>query len=240
MRGIEIPDLPPTCIITYCAGLLERAAQRHSHTSFDIGITVPTNIHVFRPTGGSPYAIVAGRPGAPIAAVLLEELIELGFRQFLVFGTAGHPANGKGAPPFGQLVLPDRAYVYEGTSVHYGWKEPAVPMSPVLRNRLAIALRDAGVGYLEASAATMDALYRETTEWIAELIDLGVGAIDMELSALLSVARFRGAELAAVLCISDVIHQEGSWTVGMASDDLRDSEERMLPVLEKAAAGYLT
>ena len=56
----------------------------------------------------------------------------------------------------------------------------------------------------------------------------------MELSAMLAVARFRGVDLAAVLCISDVINQAGSWSVGMASRSLRESEERMLPVLEKA------
>ena len=134
--------------------------------------------------------------------------------------------------PFGQVVLPDRAYVYEGTSAHYGWQQPWVPVSRGPRDVLARQLREAGIAYVEGAAATTDALYRETPEFIGELVDRGVRAIDMELSALLSVAWFRGAQLAAVLCISDVIHQGGSWQVGMTSETLGQMEERILPVLE--------
>lgn len=234
-RNLEIPELPRTCVITYCQGLLEEAAAQHTYRSFDIGVTVPTNIHLLETEDGARFGMVSGRPGAPIAAVLLEELIELGFREFVVFGTAGHPANGRGAAPFGQVVLPDRAYVYEGTSAHYGCVEPSVPVSADLRGRLARELRDAGIAYVEAASATTDALYRETPDWIGELIELGVGAIDMELSALLSVARFRGAELAAILCISDVIHQTGGWQVGMTSEELVAMERRILRVLAGAS-----
>lgn len=234
-RGLELPELPRSCVITYSGGLVERATERHEHDSFDIGIAVPTPIHVLTPAEGRPFGMVAGRPGAPMAAVLLEELIALGFREFLVFGTAGHPADGAGAARFGQVVLPDRAYVYEGTSAHYGWDEPCVPVSPAPRELLGEQLREAGIAYVEGPSATTDALYRETPEFIGELIDLGVQAIDMELSALLSVAQFRDAQLAAVMCISDVIQLGGIWQVGMTSERLKEMEERILPVLERAA-----
>lgn len=234
-RGLELPELPRVCVITYCLGLLDQAAARHEHESFDIGVTVSTDIHVLEPNGSNRFAMVAGRPGAPMAAVLLEELIALGFREFIVFGTAGHPANGNGSAPFGQVVLPDRAYVYEGTSAHYGWEQPWVPVSRGPRDLLGQHLREAGIAYVEGPAATTDALYRETPEFVGELIDRGVRAIDMELSALLAVARFRGAQLAAVLCVSDVIHQGGTWQVGVTSEGLREMERRILPVLEKAA-----
>ena len=234
-RGIELPEIPPRCVITYCNDLIEGATSRHEHEAFDIGITVATRIHVLSTGSGSRFGLVAGRPGAPMAAVLLEELIELGFSEFMVFGTAGQPTNGRGATGFGQVVLPDRAYVYEGTSAHYGSENGPVPVSRGPREILARHLREAGIAYVEGPAATTDALYRETPELIGELLDLGVRVIDMELSALLSVARFRGAELAAVLCVSDVIHQDGTWQVGLASDGLRRMEDRILPVLMNAA-----
>ncbi len=233
-RGIELPDVPPRCVITYCRDLIERATARHEHQTFDIGVTVATRIHVLSTASGGRFGLVAGRPGAPMAAVLLEELIELGFHEFMVFGPAGQPTNGLGSAGFGQVVLPDRAYVYEGTSAHYGLRSGSVPVSTGTREVLARNLREAGIEYVEGPAATTDALYRETPELIAELLELGVRVIDMELSALLSVAWFRGAELAAVLCVSDVIHQDGTWDVGLTSDDLRRTEDRLLPVLERA------
>ncbi|MCK5448385.1 MAG: hypothetical protein KAJ43_09580 [Gemmatimonadetes bacterium] len=234
-RGIEVPELPHTCVITYRKGLVERAIERGVVESFDIGIVVPTEIHVIERTAESSYAIVEGRPGAPMAAVLLEELIELGFQRFVVFGTAGYPANGGGAAPFGQIVVPDRAYVYEGTSSHYGTSGSFVPVDWGLRSKLTAMLRNAGIAYVEGSAATTDALYRETPEFIRELVSRGVRAVEMELSALLSVARFRERELAAVFCISDLIHQAGTWRVGMTSQCLRDVEELLLPVIEQVA-----
>ena len=234
-REIELPELPGTCVITYCRGLLDRALERGRRISFDIGVTVPTEIHLIEPEGRSPYAIVSGRPGSPMAAVLLEELIELGFEQFVAFGTAGYPASGGGNIPFGQIVVPDRAYVYEGTSSHYGQDGDYVHADWSLRWKLTSLLRDAGITYVEGPAATTDALYRETPEFIGALLSRGVRAVEMELSALLSVARFRGCPLAAVLCISDVIDQDGEWRVGMTSSQIRDVEELVLPVIERVA-----
>jgi len=234
-KGIDLPELPRTCVITYCQGLLDRAVESGARVSFDIGVTVPTEIHVIDPGGESPYAIVSGRPGSPMAAVLLEELIGLGFEQFIAFGTAGFPASGGGAVPFGQIVVPDRSFVYEGTSSHYGLESESVKTDWSLRWKLTSLLREAGIAYVEGPAATTDALYRETPEFIGALLSRGVRAVEMELSALLSVARFRGCPLAAVLCISDVIDQAGEWRVGMTSSQIRDVEELILPVIERVA-----
>jgi uridine phosphorylase len=235
-KGIELPDLPPTCVITYCGGLLEQAIERGPRISFDIGVTVPTEIHLVDPEGEAPYAIVAGRPGAPMAAVLLEELIALGFERFLAFGTAGYPASGGGEIPFGQIVVPDRSYVYEGTSWHYEVERDFVRTDWGLRARIMSLLRDAEIAYVEGPAATTDALYRETPEFIRDLLSRGVRAVEMELSALLSVSRFHDRPLAAALCISDVIDVAGEWRVGMTSDQIRAVEAMMVPVMASAAA----
>jgi purine-nucleoside phosphorylase len=231
-RGIELPDLPESCVITYCQGLLDRALHERAHITVDLGVTVPTHVHVTEPGAEGSYGLVAGRPGSPMAAVLLEELIELGFRRFVVFGSAGHPANGNGPAAYGQVVVPDTVYVYEGTSRHYGVEERSVPTDPGLRAGLQDALSAQGILSRTGPAATTDAFYRETAGFIRELLSLNVLAVEMELSALVSVARFRGCHLASLLCISDVVHVGGEWRVGLTSEEFVAIQRRILPVIE--------
>lgn len=236
-RRIELPSLPDTCVVTYCKGLLEHAVRERECVTLDLGVTVPTHLHVVEPGSPASYCLVAGRPGSPMAAVLLEELIELGLSRFLVLGSAGHPANGRGEVRFGEVVVPDRSYVYEGTSRHYGVTGPSVPVDADLRLALESALRAEGIPYRSAPAATTDAFYRETPELVRELLSLDVAALEMELSALLSVACFRQRALAAILCISDVIHLEGEWHIGLTSREYEAVHERMLPVIERVIRG---
>lgn len=235
-RGIELGDLPEPCVITYCPGLLDRALGERKHITLDIGVTVPTHVHVSEPGSGESYALVAGRPGSPMAAVLLEELIELGFRRFVVVGSAGQPTDGDGVASFGQVVVPDRVYVFEGTSGHYGTSEPYLSMDPELRGALEGELRAEGIPYRTGAAATTDAFYRETPEFIRELLSLNVLALEMELSAIVSVARFRGCRVAALLCVSDVIHLGGEWRVGLTSEDYKAVQGRVLPAIERVLA----
>lgn len=236
-RASELPELPESCVITYCRGLLDRALHDRDHVTVDIGVTVPTHLHVTEPGSRSSYGLVAGRPGSPMAAVLLEELIELGFRRFVVLGSAGYPANDDGAAPYGQVVVPDIAYVYEGTSRHYGADERPVPTDPGLRRALQEALKEEGILYRTGPAATTDAFYRETPEFIRELLSLGVLAVEMELSAILSVARFRACRVASLLCISDVIHVGGEWRVGLTSEEFEAMQRRLLPAIESVLTG---
>jgi len=232
-RGRAESDLPESCVVTYCSGLLDRALRECDHSRLDIGGTVPTRIYVINPGSERSYGVVAGRPGAPMAAVLLEELIELGFRRFVVFGSAGHPTNDSGIAPYGQVIVPDRVYVYEGTSRHYGMTRPWIATDGALRASLEDALRREGIACRTGPAATTDAFYRETREFILELLSLDVLALEMELSAMLSVARFRGCRVASLLGISDVIHVGGEWRVGLPSEEFEAIQGRVLPAIAR-------
>ncbi|TAK63160.1 MAG: purine-nucleoside phosphorylase, partial [Dehalococcoidia bacterium] len=59
------------------------------------------------------------------------------------------------------------------------------------------------------------AVYREHREKIARYRADGVLAVDMELSALYTLARFRGIACGAVLAISDELHGD-AWDIGFA------------------------
>jgi len=231
--------LPQACIITHSDRLLKSALAAHPHTTFDIPGVLPSRLYLFEPEGSGSYAIVRANAGASMAVVLLEELIALGFRRFVTMGCAGVPANGAGpAVPIGGVVLANRALIYEGTSPHYTPHDRVSYPDDASVRTLSDLLTSYGIGHRVGAVATTDALYRETPGFLDELLANDVMAIDMELSALFTVARFRQVEMAGLLYISDVVDRDGDWQLGFVHGTLRAIEDRLFTlVLEYVAQG---
>jgi uridine phosphorylase len=176
---------------------------------------------------GAP-AITSGYGiGAPAAASTMEELIALGCRRFVSIGITGCLQRAVGV---GDLVLCTSAVCEEGTSLRYGETGRRLRPSASLTGRLAAALEavagpaeasvegpDAtpGVGRVPPADApsrprlfsgptwTVDAVYRETVETARILRAEGVLTVEMEASALFTVAAYRGVEVAAAFTVSD-------------------------------------
>lgn len=138
--------------------------------------------------------------GAPAAVLLLERLVVLGARSVVGVGSCGSLQPWL---PVGSVVLPDSALVEEGTTPHY--------LAPHVRTRphqellrvLAENLETQGLKPQVGRIWTTDAVFRETREKVILYQREGVLAVDMESSALMSVASFRGVPFASVLVVSD-------------------------------------
>lgn len=215
-RKIDLPPIPTACIISYMTGLVDLAKASFPHEIIDLGCTTHAPIHLFYPEHASPFAIAQGHHGAPMAAVMLEELIALGFERFLSLGAAGHPCNSQGVKlEVGDIVLPKTALIFEGTSLHYRAEDGISTPALALYDRTSSILNAKGIRFTPGTVATTDALYRETPEFIQTITERHAIALDMELSALFSVAAFHGKEIAGLLYISDIISTEGNWQLGL-------------------------
>ena len=144
--------------------------------------------------------------GAPSLAVTVEELMARGARRFVSVGYAGclQPHLDVGA-----TVLCTRAIRDEGTSYHYvkasKYAYPSVPLTTRLRR----GLEAQGVRVSAGSSWTIDTPYRETRKEVQMYREEGVLTVEMEPSALFSVARASGVEAAALFTVSDVIDVAG-------------------------------
>lgn len=147
---------------------------------------------------GVPIALAGPMLGAPQTILVLERMIALGVRKVIAAGWCGSLQK---SVRIGDVVLPSAAISEEGTSSHY----PAVPLSPStdLFVSLGTDLRTAGLNVHEGTVWTTDAPFRETIAKIRNFQAGGVLSVDMETSALFSVSRFRGIDLAVVLVVSD-------------------------------------
>jgi purine-nucleoside phosphorylase len=151
----------------------------------------------------SPDGVCLTGPGigAPYAAMMLETLIAWGARRIIFIGWCGAVSE---QVKIGDIILPTAALVDEGTSIHYvepakGESKPSLTMVSLVEQ----LLEDNRVGFHSGKIWTTDAVYRETREKVEDYQKQGVLAVEMEISALFSVAQFRQVELSALLVVSD-------------------------------------
>jgi len=151
-------------------------------------------------TGTAVLPLCGPFVGAPQAVMGLEKIIALGANRLWVLGWCG---SLQSFLRVGDLVIPTSAIAEEGTSLHY----PTLSEAPHTDHELSLILQEAlrknGEICTTGKVWTTDAPYRETRRKVKSYQDEGVLAVEMEMSALMTVAEYRGVKLAALLVVSD-------------------------------------
>ncbi len=151
--------------------------------------------------------------GAPMAVLCMEKLIVLGARRILLVGWCGALQQ---VLEVGNVLLPVQALCGEGTSRYYSSDHEPRPSANLLA-WLRDTLGQSGMVWQEGKVWSTDAPYRESRKLLARLRqEQDIAAIDMEYSALCTVAHFRGIEFAACMLVSDELWQK-QWKPGFAT-----------------------
>ena len=164
--------------------------------------------------------------GAPMAVMALEKLIALGAKKILVYGWCGALMPGL---HIGDIVLPTWCLSEEGTSSHYG-QEGRPKTSLSLIDCWSAQLSKAGLSFHSGPIWTTDAPYMETAGKVKQCQDQAILVVDMELSALCTVAAYRGIELAAVFLVSDELWHS-QWKSGFSSKSFKAKSRELLDFL---------
>lgn len=138
--------------------------------------------------------------GAPLSAVLLEEVIARGCKKFIVCGSAGVLDSTIAR---GYLLVPIAAVRDEGTSYHYLPPSREVAAHPRAVQAIETVLKRNEIDYLLTKTWTIDAFYRETPKKIALRKSEGCLTVEMEAAALFAVAQFRNVTLGQILYSGD-------------------------------------
>jgi len=148
--------------------------------------------------------------GAPYAVMVAETLIAWGARTLVFLGWCGAVSA---TVEIGDMVLPTSALIDEGTSRHYLPDIDASAPSASLAQKLAEMCAVDGRRLHQGPVWTTDAPYRETHDKVRDYQRQGALAVEMECSALFTVAAFRAAAAASLLVVSDELSSL-SWRPG--------------------------
>jgi DeoD family purine-nucleoside phosphorylase len=134
--------------------------------------------------------------GGPAAAIVAEELIDLGARTLLRIGTCGALTEEL---PLGRLLAVRAALVEDGTSRALGAGEWASG-DPALTDALV-----AEGGAAEARVVSADVFYERRDGIQQRWVEAGAVAVEMEAAAVFTVAQLRGVRAGCVLAVTDLI-----------------------------------
>lgn len=154
---------------------------------------------------GNRLAFFQPGVGAPLAAAFLEQAIARGCRRFAVCGGAGALLPEL---VLGHVVVPTAAVRDEGTSYHYLPPSREVEADPAAVHTVTDLLAERDVPFITGKTWTTDGVYRETRTRTARRRDQGCVVVEMEASALFSVAQFRKVPLAYLLYAGDSLAGE--------------------------------
>jgi DeoD family purine-nucleoside phosphorylase len=143
-------------------------------------------------TDGEPLTIQSTGMGGPSAAIVVEELIDLGARRIVRVGTCGALVPGL---RLGELVVAEGALAADGTSQALGAVGIVAP-DPALLDAL-----EGRRGVIVSSDLFYDPDPARAAGWVAQ----GAVAVEMEAAALFAVAARRGVAAACVVAVSDIV-----------------------------------
>ncbi len=171
-----------------------------------------------------------GGRGAPQAADTVETLATLGVKNVVAVGMFGAFDE---KVQVGEILTPQKAFVEEGTSLHY-------------YGSIDVSYPDQGLFDMAASSlqvntypiVSTDAVYRQTFRKEQMWREEGAVGVDMETSAVFSVSRHLGLRAAALLMASDihpVSPDAPKWEWHMTREMKYHLAERGISLARKAA-----
>ena len=185
---------------------------------------------------GAPVAVVSLRPGAPMAVGWCEEVIAAGVRTLLIGGAVGSLQRDL---TIGHYVVPTSAIREEGTSLHYVPPDHQ-PRAEGPATRALVAAAQASDRQVSTGRVwTTDAPYREFTGKVRQYAEQGVLGVEMEASALMTLAELRGVDLGLLLTVSDHVF-DPAWPNIFGSDQYRENCAQLAGILLDAARRLLS
>jgi uridine phosphorylase len=141
--------------------------------------------------------------GGPSAAIVLEELCDLGLTHAIRVGTCGALVDDL---RLGDLLVADAALAGDGTSHALGADGRVGADAGLVAALRAAAGEGARVGAVATSDLFYDPRPARARAWVRE----GAMAVEMEAAALLRVGELRGVRVACLLAVSDVFDADGT------------------------------
>lgn len=213
------PLLPETVIVAFSEYFQELVYEMESCAPIASLIAGhPIDIYCFS-YEGKELGFMRSCIGGPASVALMEELVAMGAKKLLYFGSCGSLDKDITA---GHLLVPTAAYRDEGTSYHYAPPSDFIEVESA--DRLAEVFDKLNVPYIRTKTWTTDAVYRETGDNMAKRKSEGCSVVEMECASIMAAAQFRGVEAYQFLYAADCLDGDkwDSRILGKMPEDMRE------------------
>ncbi len=172
---------------------------------------------------GKPVSVQSSGMGCPSAAIIIEELAQLGVKTLVRVGTCG------GLQPdlsMGDLIVALSATPADSTSTHYLLGEPHAPTADFgLVHEAVHQAKELDKRVRVGPVVSSDIFYQPDQGLAARWSERGILAVEMEAAILFTLGALRNIRAGCLLIVSDVI-VEGEF-VYMSADDMRAAVDQM-------------
>ena len=175
---------------------------------------------------GKPVSVQATGMGCPSAAIVIEELVQLGVKRLLRVGTCGGLQNDLA---LGDLIIALSAIPADATARHLVGTDQHVPTASweLVHGAVHVA-KEAGQPMRIGPIVSSDLFYNPDGEQYARWSSRGVLAVEMEAAVLFTLGALRGVQAGCLLTVSDVV-VEGEFK-RISDEELRAAVDRMTRV----------
>ena len=185
----KIDGFPEICVSTFSENIIQKFSSLSTVHKIAELYTANGVIPVYRIRyKNADIAFYLSRVGAPACVAGFEEIIAMGAKKFVLFGSCGVLDDSSVGD---KLIIPVSAVRDEGTSYHYIAPSPEITADPRSVQILENVLSSFGCPYIKGKTWTSDAIYRETLPLIQERRQAGCIAAEMECASMLAAAKYR-------------------------------------------------
>ena len=228
-RGKHSPQLGPVAVM---AGTESDLSLLCKALNFDAGTYQKLFTSRLYLSDRTPAGISLAGPlvGAPYATMVLETLIAWGAHKFIFLGWCGSISD---KVKIGDIIVPEAAFIDEGTSGHYKNNDTQLSFpSASIRTKLQNALTQNQANFHNGKIWSTDAIYRETRQKVQYYQRQKAIGVEMEISALFTVAKFRGVEVGAMAVVSDEL-ASFKWRPGFKMDEFKRGRKTACTVIKE-------
>jgi DeoD family purine-nucleoside phosphorylase len=170
-----------------------------------------------------PVSVQSSGMGCPSAAIVIEELVQLGVTKIMRVGTCG------GLQPdlsMGDLVIALSATPADSTSTHYALGEPHAPTADFgLVHEAVHQAKHLGKPVRVGPVVSSDIFYQPDTGLAGRWSERGMLAVEMEAAVLFTLGALRKIQTGCMLIVSDVV-VEGEF-IRITDEEMRTAVDQM-------------
>lgn len=172
---------------------------------------------------GKPVSVQSSGMGCPSAAIVIEELVQLGVKKMMRVGTCGGLQPGM---TMGELIIALSATPADSSALHYVGGEPHAPTADFgLIHEAVHQAKHLGKPVKVGPIVTSDIFYHPDTGLAQRWSDRGILAVEMEAAVLFTLAALRKFQAGCMLLVSDIV-VDGEF-VRITDEEMRKAVDEM-------------